>query len=152
MGGATIFGAQNASFQSPFKAGETIFYYLLGENGAALDTIVESTTAGEMGRILYFYTYLVFVYFLMLNMLLAIIVDSYEHMKESIGENVPTVWADLQDLMRQMYNIRKTKNKKSRNGEAYLSHEQMVDHFDAMLHTDAVNRDIKSSEEREKDV
>ena len=84
-------------------------------------------------------------------MLLAIIVDSYEHMKEWIGDNVPTVWSDLKDLMSQMFNIRKSKNKKSQNGEAYLSHEQMVGHFDAMLHTDAVDRDVKSSLEREKD-
>ena len=84
-------------------------------------------------------------------MLLAIIVDSYEHMKESIADNVPTVWSDLQDLMRQMYSIRKSKGEKSRNGEAYLSHEQMASHFDAMLHTDAVKRDVKSSLEREKD-
>ena len=84
-------------------------------------------------------------------MLLAIIVDSFQNMNKSIGDNVPTVWSDLQDLMSQMYSIRKTKNKKSLDGEAYLSHEEMVGHFDAMLHTDAVERDIKSSLEREMD-
>merc|ERR1739848_548194 len=117
--GATMFGAQNASFQSAFSSGQTIFFFLLGENSAALDTIVEAGMAGELGRILFFYTYLIFVYFLMLNMLLAIIVDSYEHMKENIGENVPTVWSDLADLVRQMYNIRKSKNRKMQNGDAY---------------------------------
>lgn len=107
--------------------------------------------AGELGRILFFYSYLIFMYFLMLNMLLAIIVDSYEHMKENIGDHVPTVWSDLADLVRQMYNIRKSKNRKSQTGDAYLSHEQVVHHFDEMLNTDAVNRDIQSHLEREQD-
>ena len=87
----------------------------------------------------------------MLNMLLAIIVDSYEHVKASLGNDTPPVWTDLFDLVKQTFNIAKH-NKKSKKGEAYLlSHEQMVDHFDEMLHTDAVKRDIKSHIEREQD-
>lgn len=149
--GATMFGAQNAAFQTVFFSGQTIFFFLLGENGAALETIVEDSMAGELGRILFFYSYLIFMYFLMLNMLLAIIVDSYEHMKENIGDHVPTVWSDLADLARQMYNVRKSKNRKTQTGDAYLSHEQVVHHFDKMLNTDAVNRDIQSHLQREQD-
>ena len=128
------------------KTFETMFFFLLGNYDPAFDQ-----DESPVIRILYFYSYLVIFFFLMLNMLLAIIVDSYEHVKGSLGDNVPSVWTDIFELVKQSFNIA-THKTKSQDGEAYLlSHEQMVNHFDEMLHTDAVDRDIQSSLEREKD-
>ena len=101
-------------------------------------------------RIVCFYSYIVIVWFLMLNMLLAIIVDSYEHMKETVGDRAPPAWTDLMDLVKQSYKIAKYK-KQVRDGKGCLSHEQVLERFDELLHTEAVENDIKSQEEREKD-
>jgi hypothetical protein len=87
----------------------------------------------------------------MLNMLLAIIVDSYEHMKETVGDRAPPAWTDLMDLVKQSYKIAKYK-KQIRDGKGCLSHEQLLERFDELMHTKAVESDIKSQEEREKDV
>ena len=127
------------------KSAETMTFFLLGNNDPAFDVVVNNVYENyEWNRILYFYSYIVIMLFLMLNMFLAIVVDSYEHMKENIEDNVPSVWTDLVDLVTQSYNVFKHK-------KYSISHEQALGHFDELMHTEAVQRDIQAHQQREKD-
>ena len=149
--GTIVFGSQNEAFKNVPKSTETIIFFLLGNIDPATDVIVNNIDDNvDWNRILYFYSYIVIMFFLMLNMFLAIVVDSYEHMKESIGDHVPPVWTDVIDLVTQTVNIAKYK-KKDDGREGCLSHEQVLGHFDNLMHTEAVDRDIQSHLEREKD-
>ena len=148
--GTVVFGSQNEAFKNLPKSTETLIFFLLGNIDPAFDVIVNNIDDNvDWNRILYFYSYIVIMFFLMLNMFLAIVVDSYEHMKESIGDHVPPVWTDVIDLVTQTVNI--AKHKKGDGREGCLSHEQVLDHFDNLMHTEAVDRDIQSHLEREKD-
>ena len=143
--GTSIFGSQNEEFSGIMKSAETMIFFLLGNIDPASDVEVNNIFADyDWSRILYFYSYIAIMFFLMLNMLLAIIVDSYENMKENIEDNVPSVWTDLMDLVTQSYNVFKHKKNS-------ISHEQVLGHFDELMHTEAVERDIQSHLEREKD-
>ena len=149
--GTIVFGSQNEEFNNFFRSFETILFFLLGQIDPALDVIVNDVQSGlQWNRILYFYSYIGVCYFLILNMLLAIIVESYQKVKESFGDNVPPVWTDLADLATQSLNIAKYK-KRNIHGDACLSHEQVLEHFDELVHTAHTKRDVESHLEREKD-
>jgi hypothetical protein len=76
--GFVVFGSALDEFSSFSKSFETCFQLLMGEIAVSnpLFSHVNQTTA-----FLFYYSYLVIVYFILLNVLLAIIVDAYVEVK-----------------------------------------------------------------------
>ncbi len=84
VGGYTVlgfvaFGSAIDAFSSFSNSFDTCFQLLLGELGVS--SFLFSHT-NQIAAILYYYSYLVIVYFILLNILLAILVEAYVQVKK----------------------------------------------------------------------
>ena len=104
---------------------KTIFVLLnmlLGEIGV-FDEIVNLPDTPKLAGIIWFWGFLVLGFFLLLNVLLAIIVDSYGDMKGEQMDGATTILEDIQEIMHETLTQVKDRAKQGSN---YMSNEDIL--------------------------
>lgn len=94
VAGFIVFGKQSSFFSTLFKSWTTCFNLFLG------DTSPDGTMPDNMqlGWKIYYYTFLMLTYFILLNILLAIIVDAYVEVKDA-ADGSAGVGSDLKKIL-----------------------------------------------------
>jgi len=97
MIGAMIgFGKEFDAFATPGRAACRCFNVLMGDLGWD-----DLQIAGRFSAFLWMSQFMVLIYLVLLNMLLAIIMDTYSKVKESIGESAETLWSQGYEIYRR---------------------------------------------------
>mmetsp|Transcript_39231 Transcript_39231/g.47511 ORF Transcript_39231/g.47511 Transcript_39231/m.47511 type:complete len:1596 (-) Transcript_39231:688-5475(-) len=101
MMGTLVFGYKIEAFSSLEKSVRTCFETLLGEIGWNAD-LQDLESLEKIAGFVYFWSYQILVFMILLNFLLAIIVDAYAEIKEAAHETV-SVPAEVYPMMREKW-------------------------------------------------
>jgi hypothetical protein len=96
--GFFVFGKSSAYFADIGSAMTTCFNLFLGDTAADEDMNVMVDSTLLLGWKIYYYTYLSLTFFVLLNILLAIIVDAYVEVKDA-ANNSPGVFTDMNKII-----------------------------------------------------
>jgi len=101
VGGICLFGQDLFYYANFPRALHSTFRMILGDSSWDDLSLVGEVPAGA-----YYWTFNILVVTVMLNMLLAIIMDAYSTVKESIGDNAETLVSQAQEIYRRFLAIR----------------------------------------------
>jgi len=101
ISGMILFGQEMLEFANLGRAWITVFRCLLGDFDWEAMTSVGRPQAG-----VWFVTFMVLVNLIMLNMLLAIVMDVYTEVKGSVGSDAPTLLAQLYEIFFRLKEVR----------------------------------------------
>ena len=152
VAGFITFGKQSSFFSTLFKSWTTCFNLFLG------DTSPDGTMPDNMqvGWKIYYYTYLMLTFFILLNILLAIIVDAYVEVKDA-ADGSAGVGSDIQKIISTIRCGKNTANQEellqtldpSRKSNNAKTNETNPKGLTAVLPTSVVKNDIATKPKKE---
>jgi len=105
VSGMMLFGQELANFAGLDRATNSVFQILLGEFD--YDEMVQ---VGRLDTVLWFVSFMLLVVNIMLNMLLAIILDRYTEVKGGLGDQCETLWSQAFELYSRWRRVRTGKD------------------------------------------
>lgn len=93
-----LFGSETVEYSSLSRACTSVFVVLLG--GFDWDSM---TGVGLPHSMVWFWTFIIFVQLIMLNMLLAIVMDVYTQVKSGLEQNAPTIFSQVITIYRRWH-------------------------------------------------
>jgi hypothetical protein len=107
VSGMMLFGQELDNFAGLDRATNTVFQILLGEFDYQ-----EMVMVGRLDTTIWFVSFMLLVVNIMLNMLLAIILDRYTEVKGGLGESCETLWSQAFELYSRWRRVRTGKDMK----------------------------------------
>jgi hypothetical protein len=113
-----LFGQDIKEFANFARAADNSFHILLGEFDWEMMKQVGRVPAG-----IWFWSFMWLVNLVMLNMLLAIVMDVYTEVKSGIGSNAETLWSQAYEMYRRWRELRRGKRVSLNHILAYIAPE-----------------------------
>ena len=133
--GYCTFGSTIESFNDPSKAFLTTFMMAMGEFGVLDDVMLLEPTQRVFGMV-YFFGFMVLAFLLLLNILLAIIVDAYvEALKGQSNTN--TIMHDLHQITTEAWDTNKSWLRAKKRKEEFMSNKKIEQLLFALLNKES---------------
>jgi len=104
MSAMVLFGQDLSEFANFNRAADSVFHVLLGD--------FEWEVMKDVGRlpaVLWFWSFMMLVNMVMLNMLLAVIMDVYTEVRGAIGSHAETLWSQASEIWRRRRELKSGK-------------------------------------------
>jgi len=96
MSAMILFGQDLADFSNFNRAADSVFHILIGDFSWE-----EMKEVGRLPASIWFWTFMILMSQVMLNMLLAVVMDAYTEVRGAIGSHAETLWSQASEIWRR---------------------------------------------------